>query len=360
MSVWDFFLVFGTMSQDTPDELTVKNFQGIYLSPQQAKALWNVLGHNLAQYEQTFGPSLSSSFPRPAAPSTNRVTNPGKVQRAQRPAARAPGDIPLWMLFPLFFAAVYLSHLTPPPPSLLLGRRRLLHPCRVGLLPHRHPDSADHRHQRPSPTAFHSACRLVAPLRIRRQRNPHAGLHGRRRRTAGRLSTSQDPRRTTAAAIATVLTALYPVWFAQSTLAHADIFAAAFTLWGLAFYFDAPRRRPQHGDRTRSSPPLMFSFAALSKETAIVTPPRSHSGKQSSPSAIRNSQRKPATTTPAWLAALLFTHPPARGLVRLPLPPHRLRLRQSRVPPLQRHRKPQRLPHRALPVASSPSPDDRT
>src|ERR1700736_678020 len=41
MSVWDFFLVFGTMSQQSADELTVKNFQGIYLSPQQAKALWN-------------------------------------------------------------------------------------------------------------------------------------------------------------------------------------------------------------------------------------------------------------------------------------------------------------------------------
>ena len=55
MSVWDFLLVFGTLSQETPDEISVKNFQGIYLSPQQAKALFNVLGHNLAQYEQTFG-----------------------------------------------------------------------------------------------------------------------------------------------------------------------------------------------------------------------------------------------------------------------------------------------------------------
>ncbi|MCU1320593.1 MAG: hypothetical protein JWM43_242 [Acidobacteriaceae bacterium] len=55
MSVWDFFLVFGTMSQDSPEEVKLHNFQGVYLSPQQAKALWNVLGHNLAQYEQTFG-----------------------------------------------------------------------------------------------------------------------------------------------------------------------------------------------------------------------------------------------------------------------------------------------------------------
>ena len=55
MSVWDFFLVFGTMTQQNPEELNVHNFQGVYLSPQQAKALWNILGHNLAQYEQTFG-----------------------------------------------------------------------------------------------------------------------------------------------------------------------------------------------------------------------------------------------------------------------------------------------------------------
>ena len=55
MSVWDFLLVFGTMRQDSAAQVDIDNFQGIYLSPQQAKALWNVLGHNLAQYEQTFG-----------------------------------------------------------------------------------------------------------------------------------------------------------------------------------------------------------------------------------------------------------------------------------------------------------------
>ena len=55
MSVWDFQLVFGTMHQDSAEEVNLMNFQGVYVSPQQAKALWNVLGHNLAQYEQTFG-----------------------------------------------------------------------------------------------------------------------------------------------------------------------------------------------------------------------------------------------------------------------------------------------------------------
>ena len=69
MSVWDFFLVFGTLSQDTPDEIQVKNFEGIYLSPQQAKALWNVLGHNLAQYEQAFGQiTLEQVPPQPNGP----------------------------------------------------------------------------------------------------------------------------------------------------------------------------------------------------------------------------------------------------------------------------------------------------
>ncbi len=56
MSVWDFFLAFGVAHQEAADTVTVSNNQGIYLSPQQAKALFNLLGQNLAQYEQTFGP----------------------------------------------------------------------------------------------------------------------------------------------------------------------------------------------------------------------------------------------------------------------------------------------------------------
>jgi hypothetical protein len=55
VSVWDFFLAFGLVHQETPDHVTIENAQGIYLSPQQTKALWNILGQNIAQYEQTFG-----------------------------------------------------------------------------------------------------------------------------------------------------------------------------------------------------------------------------------------------------------------------------------------------------------------
>jgi 4-amino-4-deoxy-L-arabinose transferase-like glycosyltransferase len=72
------------------------------------------------------------------------------------------------------------------------------------------------------------------------------------------------------AAVTVLLTAIYPVWFAQSTLAHADIFTAAFTLWGLAFYLDRGEAELGYGRPLWAA--LMFSLAALSKETAIVTP----------------------------------------------------------------------------------------
>lgn len=55
VSLWDFFLLFGTINQTAPDAVTIQNFQGIYLSPPQAKALFNVLQQNIKQYEAAFG-----------------------------------------------------------------------------------------------------------------------------------------------------------------------------------------------------------------------------------------------------------------------------------------------------------------
>jgi hypothetical protein len=54
-NLWDFFLAFGTVNQTAPDQVVIRNFQGLYLSPQQAKALLNVLQQNISQYESTFG-----------------------------------------------------------------------------------------------------------------------------------------------------------------------------------------------------------------------------------------------------------------------------------------------------------------
>ena len=62
-----------------------------------------------------------------------------------------------------------------------------------------------------------------------------------------------------------VLTGLYPIWFAQSTLAHGDIFAATCTLWGLVFALPERNRKPW-------AAALWFAVAALCKETSIAVP----------------------------------------------------------------------------------------
>lgn len=66
-----------------------------------------------------------------------------------------------------------------------------------------------------------------------------------------------------AVAVATVVcTALYPVFFTQSSMAHLDMTAAALTIWGLAMYLE---RRPV-------ATVLFLALAPLAKETAFITP----------------------------------------------------------------------------------------
>ena len=55
VNLWDFFLMFGRVNQTAADNVAIHNFQGIYLSPQQAKALLNILQQNVTQYETAFG-----------------------------------------------------------------------------------------------------------------------------------------------------------------------------------------------------------------------------------------------------------------------------------------------------------------
>jgi hypothetical protein len=67
VNLWDFFLLFGTLSQTSPENVQIQNFQGVYVSPQQAKALLNVLQQNIGQYEAAFGeirlePRAGASF----------------------------------------------------------------------------------------------------------------------------------------------------------------------------------------------------------------------------------------------------------------------------------------------------------
>jgi hypothetical protein len=55
VNVWDFFLAFGTLQQQSESQVEIRNFQGIYISPQQAKALLGLLQQNVSGYENAFG-----------------------------------------------------------------------------------------------------------------------------------------------------------------------------------------------------------------------------------------------------------------------------------------------------------------
>jgi hypothetical protein len=64
-------------------------------------------------------------------------------------------------------------------------------------------------------------------------------------------------------AIATVVcTALYPVFFTQSSMAHLDMMVCALTIWGLTMYVE---QRP-------IATVMFLALAPLAKETAIITP----------------------------------------------------------------------------------------
>ncbi|HEV2645858.1 MAG TPA: glycosyltransferase family 39 protein [Acidobacteriaceae bacterium] len=215
----------------------------------------------------------------PATQTTDRPTPTSRISAAS-----------LALLYPLFFAAVFLAHLTLLRLPYFWDEGGYYIPAawdffRTGtLIP---VTTASNAHP-PLPSIFLAAWWHLAGFSPLATRTficliAAAALLAVYRITRNLLNTS-------AAAAATILTALYPVWFTQSTLAHADIFAAAFTLWALSFYLD-PTTQPTtnpgapHLDSEIwvSTPTqtckhhlfliaLLFSLASLSKETAILTP----------------------------------------------------------------------------------------
>lgn len=54
-SLWDFCFLFGRIDQTNPQMLTIRNSTAMYISPQQAKALQQVLNQNIESYEKQFG-----------------------------------------------------------------------------------------------------------------------------------------------------------------------------------------------------------------------------------------------------------------------------------------------------------------
>lgn len=72
-----------------------------------------------------------------------------------------------------------------------------------------------------------------------------------------------------------LLTAAYPVFFAQSTLAHPDMMAAALTTWALVLYLSPPGggegESVSPGAR-RAACVALLALAAMAKETAVLVP----------------------------------------------------------------------------------------
>ncbi len=185
-------------------------------------------------------------------------------------AAPVERPLPLWILYPLFFVGVYLSHYSLLRLPWFWDEAGYYIPAaldffRTGtLIPH---STLTNAHP-PLPSILLAGWWRIAGLTIEGTRTflcivsaaALLGVFRLARTLAGPLL----------ALVVTFLTALYPVWFAQSTLAHADLFAAAFTLWALSFYFER-YATPCTPSRLIAAA-ILFSLAALSKETAIITP----------------------------------------------------------------------------------------
>lgn len=173
-------------------------------------------------------------------------------------------SLPAWAIFPLAFAAVLLAHwplLRLPyywdeagyyiPAAFDFFRTGSLIP--YSTLSNAHP---------PLPSIYLAACWTLFGFHPFVTRAGMCVIAALALTAVWRIALLASHRRTVALATL-LLTAIYPVFFAQSSLAHADMFAAAATLWGLAFFIDGRRIWPAV---------LCFSVAVLSKETSIVTP----------------------------------------------------------------------------------------
>jgi 4-amino-4-deoxy-L-arabinose transferase-like glycosyltransferase len=93
---------------------------------------------------------------------------------------------------------------------------------------------------------------------------------------------------TEVAVASTICTALYPVFFAQSSLAHLDLAAAGLSFWGLLAYVE----------KRRWSTVIWFSLAVLAKETAILAPLALFAWELVAPFSKHDSRRE-GTASPA-------------------------------------------------------------
>jgi 4-amino-4-deoxy-L-arabinose transferase-like glycosyltransferase len=228
------------------------------------------------------------------------------AQTVELRSASRSQDVPLWMLYPLFFVAIFLSHLTLLRLPYFWDEGGYYIPAawdlfRTGALI---PQSTITNAHPPLPSILLAGWWHLSGFSIIGTRTLVCMVSA-----AALLAVYRIARNLTTPAVAvvtTLLTAVYPVWFAQSTLAHADIFAAAFTLWALSFYLN-----PYPEEDTAFSSKLwtatLFSLAALSKETAIVTPVALAMWEAwSAISSRKASSRKAVRTHLSWCLTLLL------------------------------------------------------
>jgi 4-amino-4-deoxy-L-arabinose transferase-like glycosyltransferase len=183
---------------------------------------------------------------------------------------RLDAPLPLWMIFPVVFAALYASHFTLLRLPYYWDEAGYYIPAawdffRTGsLIPITVPSIA----HPPLPSIYLALWWNVSGFYPEVTREAVLMVA-----TLGLLAVWRLAMRLvgvgSVAFFTVVLTGLYPIWFAQSTLAHADIFAAACTLWGLAYALPGKHR---DWDSRNWAAALWFAAAALCKETAIAVP----------------------------------------------------------------------------------------
>jgi Dolichyl-phosphate-mannose-protein mannosyltransferase len=180
------------------------------------------------------------------------------------------GPYPLWLVFPLIFAAVLLMHwplLRLPyywdeagyyiPAAYDFFRTGSLIP--FSTLSNAHP---------PLPSVFLAAAWTLFGFSPLVTRVAMCGVAAWALTGVWKLALVTTARRSVAVC-SVLLSAIYPVFFAQSSLAHADLFAAAGTLWAIAYLLEWKVSGGKSGLWLSAA---CFSLAALSKETAIITP----------------------------------------------------------------------------------------
>ena len=208
-----------------------------------------------------------SGPPMPEGSRLRRLLNP---RVAFGPLYRTDAPLPLWMIFPVIFAALYLTHWSLLRLPYYWDEAGYYIPAawdffRTGSLI---PTTTISNAHPPLPSIYLALWWKLCGFYPEVTREAVLAVAATGLLAVWKLAQRLNPN-PLVAFWTLVLTGLYPIWFAQSTLAHADIFAAAATLWALVYALPDDARKP--GARLWPAA-VWFTLAALAKETAIVTP----------------------------------------------------------------------------------------